>query len=101
MRRSLLMAPAASCGTLKSTRTRTRLPRRPGRSRRAFLGTDMDSPAKPQAAVGLLIPADHVAHQIDAALRAAPRPLAAAHAHDAPAAPVHAPAPAAEPPARA
>jgi hypothetical protein len=37
MRRSLVMSPAASSGTLKSTRTRTYLPFRSGRSASVFL----------------------------------------------------------------
>src|SRR5438128_1852461 len=66
IRRSLVMFPAASCGTLKSTRTSTRLPRRSFRSARVFLA--------------IVLPlADHVAQQIDAAMGVAPLVVVPAH----------------------
>src|SRR5262245_43992812 len=78
MRRSLVTLPAASSGTLKSTRTSARLPRRSGRSFKVFLAMN-SSPfqrdcgcthlATRAVASGL---GDHETQQIDAPVRVAP-----------------------------
>src|ERR1700730_12342166 len=65
MRRSLVTLPASSSGTLKSTRTSTRLPFRSFSSDRVFL---------PMSSL-----ADHVPQQIDTAVRVAPFVVVPAH----------------------
>src|SRR5690242_13903387 len=64
MRRSFVMLPVASSGTLKSTRTSTFLPRKSRKSSSVFLA--MSHPKTPLAL------ANHVAQQIDAAVGVAP-----------------------------
>src|SRR5215831_18833778 len=84
MRRSLVMWPLSSSGTLKSTRMRTRLPRRLPRSSIVFLAMIVDSvntgltrrrgvktpSLARRAQISTL--ADHVAQQIDATVGVAP-----------------------------
>src|SRR6516162_2275223 len=65
MRRSLVMWPVASSGTLKSTRMRTFFPRRSGKSASVFLAMTHLPPR-------LSFPADQVAQEIDAAVGVAP-----------------------------